>query len=135
MSWIFHNVSVSMSSILLFLWHSICHTLATVKLLSKMSNEIFIQFHILEKITVGNLNIKYIEFYKVSVVLWESPINYELDLSGPEIWAANVTPSRFSHPFKHIKKSLWNKATYWYFSTSQRQDGIVKKYRFTIRFY
>lgn len=42
---------------------------ATVKLLSKMSNEIFIQFHILEKITVGNLNIKYIEFYKVSVVL------------------------------------------------------------------
>lgn len=51
------------------------------ELLSKMSNEIFIQFHILEKITVGNLNIKYTEFYKVSVVLRESPINYEIGLS------------------------------------------------------
>lgn len=64
------------------------------ELLSKMSNEIFIQFHILEKITVGNLNIKYIEFYKVSVLLQGYPINYELGLSGPEIWAANVVSFR-----------------------------------------
>lgn len=49
----------------------------------KMSNEIFIRFHILEKITVGNLNIKYIEFYKVSIVLQGSLINYEIGLSGP----------------------------------------------------
>lgn len=57
-----------------------------LELLFKMSNEIFIQFHILEKITVGNLNIKYIEFYKVSVVLQESPINYEIGLS----WARDL---------------------------------------------
>lgn len=57
---------------------------------SIMSNEILIQFHILEKITVGNFNLKYIKFYKVSVVLWESLINDEIGLSGPEIWTANV---------------------------------------------
>ena len=52
-----------------FFLYSICHTPTTLKLLSKMSNETFIQFHILENITVGNLNTKYIEVYKVSVVL------------------------------------------------------------------
>lgn len=62
--------------------------------LSKMSNEIFIQFHILEKIKVGNLNIRYIEFYKVSVVLRDSATNYEIGLSEPEIWAARVISSR-----------------------------------------
>lgn len=55
-----------------------------------MSNEILIQFHILGKITVGNFNLKYSKFYKVSVVLWESLINDEIGLSGPEIWTANV---------------------------------------------
>lgn len=55
-----------------------------------MSNEIFIQFHILEKITIGNLNIKYIEFYKVSVVFQGSQINYGVGVCRPEIWAASV---------------------------------------------
>lgn len=68
--------------------------------LFKMSNEIFIQFHILEKITVGNLNIKYIEFYKVSVILRGSPIHDEIGLSDPEIWAANVMSFRCPHAFK-----------------------------------
>ena len=86
-----------------FFWHSICHTPTVLKLLSKMSNEIFIQFHILENITVGNLNTKYIEVYKVSVVLWDSPVDYETGLSGPDIWAVNVTSFRCPHSFKYIK--------------------------------
>ena len=68
-----------------------------------MSNEIFIQFHILENITVCNLSTKYIEFYKVSVVLWDSPIYYETGLGGPDIWAVSVTSFRWQHSFKYIK--------------------------------
>ena len=82
----------------------------------KMSNEIFIQFHILEKITIGNLNIKYIEFYKVSAVARGTQINYEIGISRPEILVANVSGHLYS--LKHIKVLYRTKTvlgTYFYF--------------------
>lgn len=89
-----------------FFGNSICHSLL-LWASPKMSNEIFIQFHILEKITIGNLNIKYIEFYKVSVVLQGSQINYGVGISRPEIWAASVIQFWWSTLAPAHQNSLW----------------------------
>lgn len=78
----------------------------------KMSNEIFIQFHILEKITIGNLNIKYIEFYKVSVVPRGTQINYEIGLSGPAILVANVLPFWLPTLTQARQNSQWKKTVH-----------------------
>lgn len=99
------------------------------KLLFKMSNKIFIQLHVLGKITVGILNIKYIAFHKVSVLLWGSSFNCELGISGPEIWAANVIFFRCPPPVTCTStlKSLYRVRHFLAYGYNLETEGSSKK--------